>query len=38
MLELSSTAIRDTIKRGENISSMTPDEVADYIKTNHLYE
>jgi nicotinate-nucleotide adenylyltransferase len=38
MLELSSTTIRDTIKRGENISSMTPDEVVDYIKTNHLYE
>jgi nicotinate-nucleotide adenylyltransferase len=38
MLELSSTAIRDTIKRGENISSMTPHEVVDYIKTNHLYE
>ena len=38
MLELSSTAIRDTIKRGENISTMTPSLVVDYIKHHHLYE
>ena len=38
MLELSSTAIRENIKRGESISSMTPDAVVDYIKQHQLYK
>lgn len=38
MLELSSTAIRENVKRGESISSMTPDAVVNYIKQHQLYK
>lgn len=38
MLELSSTAVRDNLKRGENITSMVPVGVVNYIKQHNLYK
>jgi nicotinate-nucleotide adenylyltransferase len=38
MLEISSTTVRDNLKRGENITSMVPACVVNYIKQHNLYE
>ncbi len=38
VLELSSTEIRDCIRRGEDCWSLLPHEVYAYIRRNHLYE
>lgn len=35
---LSSTFVREKIRRGKNIRYLTPDEVYEYIKENKLYE
>jgi nicotinate-nucleotide adenylyltransferase len=35
---LSSTFVRDKIKRGKSIRYLTPDEVYYYIKEKHLFE
>ena len=35
---MSSTFVRDKIKRGKSIRYLTPDEVYEYIQKNHLYE
>ena len=35
---LSSTQIRESVKKGESISSFVPAEVERYIKENRLYE
>lgn len=35
---LSSTFVRDKIKRGKSIRYLTPDEVYEFIQKNHLYE
>lgn len=37
-VEISSTEIRDRIRKGKNISYMVPAEVFDYIKCNSLYK
>ena len=36
-IELSSTQIREMVKRGEDISGLVPPAVAEYIKENKLY-
>lgn len=36
-IELSSTEIREMVKRGEDISDLVPEKVAEYIKENKLY-
>ena len=36
-LEMSSTEIREAVKRGEDISAVVPSRVAEYIKKNRLY-
>lgn len=36
-IELSSTEIREMVKRGEDISNLVPEKVAEYIKENKLY-
>ncbi|MBQ9978219.1 MAG: nicotinate-nucleotide adenylyltransferase [Clostridia bacterium] len=36
-IELSSTEIREMVKRGEDISHLVPEKVAQYIKENKLY-
>ena len=36
-LELSSTEVRDKIKKGEDISSLVPEGVAEYIRKEGLY-
>lgn len=36
-IELSSTEIREMVKRGEDISHLVPEKVAEYIKENKLY-
>jgi nicotinate-nucleotide adenylyltransferase len=36
-IELSSTEIREMVKRGEDISDIVPEKVAEYIKENKLY-
>ncbi len=36
-MELSSTAIREMVKRGEDISSLVPPSVAEYIRLYGLY-
>lgn len=35
--ELSSTAVREAVRRGDDISSMVPSGVAEYIWNNYLY-
>lgn len=37
-IPLSSTAVRDAVARGEDISPMVGAEVASYIASHHLYE
>ncbi|MGB0458570.1 MAG: nicotinate-nucleotide adenylyltransferase [Porticoccaceae bacterium] len=37
-LDISSTAIRDSIKYAKNIDHMTPEPVVNYIKQHSLYE
>ena len=36
-LDISSTAIRERIAKGESVRGLMPDAVLDYIETNHLY-
>lgn len=36
-IELSSTEIRERVKRGEDISDLVPENVAEYIAENKLY-
>ena len=38
MLDISSTAIRNKIARGDSIHFLTPDTVVEYIQQHHLYE
>ena len=38
MVDISSTAIRDSIKCAKNIDHMTPEPVVNYIKQHSLYE
>lgn len=38
LAEISSTFIRDGIRKGMNLSFLLPDEVLDYIKRRKLYE
>lgn len=35
---LSSTYVRNKIRQGKSVKYLTPDEVIQYIKQNHLYE
>lgn len=35
---LSSSFVREKIKRGKSIRYLTPDEIYDYIKENHLFK
>jgi nicotinate-nucleotide adenylyltransferase len=37
-IPLSSTAVRDAVARGEDISPMVGAEVASYIASHRLYE
>lgn len=37
-IEISSTKIREMIKRGEDISGLVPDAVSGFIKRNNLYQ
>ena len=37
LLAISATAIREKIKRGENIDKLVPTPVVDYIKAHNLY-
>lgn len=37
-IDISSTAIREGVKQGQDISDMVPSTVLDYIKREHLYE
>lgn len=37
-INVSSTKIREMIKRGESIEKLVPSKVAEYIKSNNLYE
>lgn len=37
VLEISSTKIRETVREGDDISSMVPEGVAEYIWSNYLY-
>jgi nicotinate-nucleotide adenylyltransferase len=37
VLDISSTQIRDGIKNSENVSSLLPNKVLDYIKIQNLY-
>lgn len=36
-LPLSSTMVREAVRKGESISGMVPQPVAEYIRENHLY-
>ncbi len=36
-LEISSTAMREQIAKGEPARGLMPDAVLDYIESNHLY-
>ncbi len=36
-LDISATAIRERIARGEDVSLLLPPEVLDYISSHHLY-
>jgi nicotinate-nucleotide adenylyltransferase len=36
-LEISSTAIRERIARGDDVSLLVPPQVRDYISSHHLY-
>ena len=36
-LDISATAIRERIARGEDVSALLPPEVLDYISSHHLY-
>jgi len=36
-LDISATALRAAIGRGEDVSNMLPNTVLDYIQSNHLY-
>ena len=38
VIELSSTEIRDRVRRGEEIDSLVPTAVADYIREKGLYQ
>lgn len=38
LLEISSTTLRERASRGQSVSYMVPDAVAEYIKKNHLYQ
>ena len=37
LIEISSTQIRESISRGDDVRFMVPDSVYDYIKKNKLY-
>ena len=36
-IEISSTAVREMLSRGEDVSDLVPDSVIDYIRENDLY-
>ncbi len=36
--DISSTEIRERVRRGQDIGGLVPDPVGAYIRTNHLYE
>lgn len=38
VVDVSSTAVREKIKRGEDISSLVPKKTAEYIRTHNLYK
>ena len=38
LLEISSTTLRERASRGQSVSYMVPDAVAEYIKKNRLYQ
>lgn len=35
--DISSTEVRERIRRGEDVNNLVPAEVSDYIRTHHLY-
>jgi nicotinate-nucleotide adenylyltransferase len=37
-VDISSTAIRERVRRGQSIRYWVPDAVADYIAAHRLYE
>ena len=37
-LDISSTEIREKIKRGENIKGLVPEKTEEYIKKHDLYK
>lgn len=37
-MDVSSTQIREKVRRGESVSGLVPEEVASYIQSHHLYE
>ena len=37
-LPVSSTMVREAVKKGESVNTLVPVPVAEYIRQNHLYE